>query len=88
MIVGSYKAQVAVPLNRDIALILLNQHYLGKDHCNKYDGETIVADYDTDSELGKALEKSHRQVNLSHIVDVTVYVHHNGRLTLEQKDEI
>lgn len=83
MIIGSYKGQVRIPYNRDIALLLLNQHYLGKDACNKYDGEVIVPDYDPKSDLGKALEESHRQVNTSHIVTVTVYIHDDGRLTLE-----
>lgn len=83
MIIGSYKAQVTIPLNRDLAFSLLNQHFLGKEICNKYDGEDLVADYDVNSDLGKALEESHRQVNTSHRVMVTVYIHDNGRLTLE-----
>lgn len=85
MIIHKETVKITIPLGGKLEAFqkALNMHYLGMENCNKYKYSRMVANYDTSSENGRALEEAHYTLNRSQRVDIVVCLHNDGHLSLE-----
>jgi hypothetical protein len=72
------KKQISVSLSPDEikqAQQEINIHFLGTKNCNrKTNYGDFLPNYDTNSELGKALEEAHRNLRRNSVVTIEVFI--------------